>query len=127
LTLAKATRTGRFSPENTAGRDPGCRSAEAPICIGATLALTEASLILATVAQRFRLRFVEDQQMECMGRPTVLTCHEISDESQNQKRNDNSDDASFRHALFLGAPPIVSMNVPFARLAADQASAAAHS
>ena len=48
----------RFSPENSAGRD---RFAWLPfgggsrICIGAALAMTEASLILATIAQQFRL------------------------------------------------------------------------
>jgi cytochrome P450 len=57
----------RFSPENSAGRD---RFAWLPfgggprICIGMALAMTEASLILATIAQRFRLRFVEDQQIK---------------------------------------------------------------
>jgi cytochrome P450 len=56
----------RFSPASSAGRD---RFAWLPfgggprICIGAALALTEASLILATVAQRFRLSYVEDQQI----------------------------------------------------------------
>jgi cytochrome P450 len=56
----------RFSPENSAGRD---RFAWLPfgggprICIGMALAMTEASLILATIAQRFRLRYVEDQQI----------------------------------------------------------------
>ena len=56
----------RFSPENSCGRD---RFAWPPfgggprICIGAALAMTEASLILATVAQRFRFGFVEDQEV----------------------------------------------------------------
>jgi cytochrome P450 len=64
----------RFSPENSAGRD---RFAWLPfgggprICIGAALALTEASLILATVAQRFRFRFVEGQQITLKARITL--------------------------------------------------------
>jgi len=66
----------RFSPENSAGRD---RFAFLPfgagprICIGAALALTEASLILATVAQRFRLGYVEDQQITLKARITLRT------------------------------------------------------
>jgi cytochrome P450 len=64
----------RFSPENSAGRD---RFAWLPfgggprICIGASLALTEASLILATVGQRFKLGFVEDQQIKLKARITL--------------------------------------------------------
>ncbi len=64
----------RFSPENSAGRD---RFAYLPfgggprICIGAALAMAEATLILATMAQRFRLRFVEDQQIELKARITL--------------------------------------------------------
>ena len=64
----------RFSPENSCGRD---RFAWLPfgggprICIGASLALTEASLILATVAQRFRFGFVEDQQVRLKARITL--------------------------------------------------------
>ena len=64
----------RFSPENSAGRD---RFAWLPfgggprICIGAALAMTEASLILATIAQRFRLGFVEDQQITLKARITL--------------------------------------------------------
>jgi len=66
----------RFSPENSAGRD---RFAWLPfgggprICIGAALALTEASLILATIAQRFRLGYVEDQQITLKARITLRT------------------------------------------------------
>jgi cytochrome P450 len=66
----------RFSPENSAGRD---RFAWLPfgggprICIGAALALTEASLILATIAQRFRLGYVEDQQITLKARITLGT------------------------------------------------------
>jgi cytochrome P450 len=64
----------RFSPENSAGRD---RFAWLPfgggprICIGAALALTEASLILATVAQRFRFGYVEEQQIDLRARITL--------------------------------------------------------
>jgi cytochrome P450 len=64
----------RFSPENSSGRD---RFAWLPfgggprICIGASLALTEASLILATVAQRFKFGFVEDQQIKLKARITL--------------------------------------------------------
>ena len=64
----------RFSPENSSGRD---RFAWLPfgggprICIGASLALTEASLILATVEQRFKFGFVEDQQVKLKARITL--------------------------------------------------------
>jgi cytochrome P450 len=64
----------RFSPEQSAGRD---RFAYLPfgggprICIGAALAMTEATLILATLAQRFRLRFVEDQKIQIKARVTL--------------------------------------------------------
>lgn len=66
----------RFSPENSAGRD---RLAWLPfgggprICIGAALAITETSLILATIAQRFRLGYVEDQQITLKARITLRT------------------------------------------------------
>lgn len=64
----------RFSPQNSSGRD---RFAWLPfgggprICIGASLALTEASLILATVAQRFKLSFIEDQEIRLKARITL--------------------------------------------------------
>ncbi len=64
----------RFSPENSCGRD---RFAWLPfgggprICIGAGLAMTEATLILATVAQRFRFGFVEDQEVRLKARITL--------------------------------------------------------
>lgn len=64
----------RFSPQNSAGRD---RFAWLPfgggprICIGAALAMAEASLILATIAQRFRFRFVEDQQITLKSKITL--------------------------------------------------------
>lgn len=64
----------RFSEENSAGRD---RFAYLPfgggprICIGAALALTEAQLILATIAQRYSPRFVEDQPLSLKARITL--------------------------------------------------------
>jgi cytochrome P450 len=64
----------RFSPENSAGRD---RFAYLPfgggprICIGAALAMTEAQLILATIAQRYRPRYVEDQSLSLKARITL--------------------------------------------------------
>ena len=64
----------RFSPENSAGRD---RFAYLPfgggprICIGAAMAMTEAQLILATVAQRYRPRFVEGQPLSLKARITM--------------------------------------------------------
>jgi cytochrome P450 len=57
----------RFSPARSAGRH---RFAYLPfgggprICIGAAFAMTEAVLILATMAQRYRLRLVPDQVIE---------------------------------------------------------------
>ena len=64
----------RFSAENKA-RQP--RFAYLPfgggprICIGAQLAMTEASLILATLAQRFRLRLAPGQHIELQSRVTL--------------------------------------------------------
>ena len=64
----------RFSPENSAGRD---RFTYMPfgggprICVGAALAMAEAQLILATVAQRYRPRFVEDQDLSLKARITL--------------------------------------------------------
>ena len=64
----------RFSPENSAGRD---RFAYMPfgggprICIGAALAMTEAHLILAAMAQRYAPRFVEDQDLSLRARITL--------------------------------------------------------
>ena len=64
----------RFAPENSSGRD---RFAWLPfgggprICIGASLALTEATLILATVAQRFKLGFIENQEITLNARITL--------------------------------------------------------
>ncbi len=66
----------RFSAENSTGRD---RFAWLPfsggprVCIGMGLAMTEASLILATIAQRFRLRFVEGQEIRLKARITLGT------------------------------------------------------
>lgn len=64
----------RFSTENSAGRDRFAWlpfSAGPRICIGAALAMTEASLILATVAQRFRLHLIENQQIALKARITL--------------------------------------------------------
>ncbi len=64
----------RFSPERSAGRP---RFAYLPfgggprICIGAALAMMEAALILATFAQRYRLRLVPDQNIELQARVTL--------------------------------------------------------
>ena len=58
---------GRFSPERAANRP---RYAYFPFgggprqCIGNTFALTEANLILATVAQKYRLRLIPGQRVE---------------------------------------------------------------
>jgi cytochrome P450 len=41
------------------------------VCIGATLAMTEATLILAVLAQRFRLRFKEPQEIKLQTRITL--------------------------------------------------------
>ena len=41
------------------------------ICIGATLAMTEATLILAVLAQRFRLRLKEPQEIKLQARITL--------------------------------------------------------
>jgi cytochrome P450 len=64
----------RFSPERSANRP---RLAYMPfgagphICIGAAFAVTEASLILATVAQRFRLRLKPGHPVEPRGLITL--------------------------------------------------------
>jgi cytochrome P450 len=41
------------------------------VCIGATLAMTEATLILAVLAQRFRLRLKEPQEIKLKARITL--------------------------------------------------------
>jgi cytochrome P450 len=41
------------------------------VCIGATLAMTEATLILAVLAQRFRLRLKEHQEIQLQTRITL--------------------------------------------------------
>jgi cytochrome P450 len=64
----------RFSAENSAGR---ARFAYMPfgggprVCIGAMLAMTEASLILATLAQRFQPRLVAGQDVKLRNRITL--------------------------------------------------------
>jgi cytochrome P450 len=62
----------RFSPQNSRDRFAWLPFGGGPrICIGASLAMTEASLILATIAQRFRFGFVENQQIELKARITL--------------------------------------------------------
>ena len=64
----------RFSPERSAGRP---RFAYMPfgagprICIGARFAMTEACLILAAIAQRYRLRLVPGFPVEPQGLITL--------------------------------------------------------
>ena len=64
----------RFSPERSAGRP---RFAYLPfgggprICIGAGLAMTEAALILAGLAQRYRLRLQDGQDVKLRARITL--------------------------------------------------------
>lgn len=64
----------RFSPAQSAGR---ARFAYLPfgagprICIGAALAMTEASLMLATIAQRYRLKLVPGQDIVLQHRVTM--------------------------------------------------------
>jgi cytochrome P450 len=64
----------RFSPERSQGRH---RFAYLPfgggprVCIGMSLALTEASLILATMAQRYRLKLVPGQNIVLQHRITM--------------------------------------------------------
>lgn len=64
----------RFAPERSQGRH---RFAYLPfgggprICIGAALAMTEAQLILATIAQRYRVRLAPGEQVELRNRVTL--------------------------------------------------------
>jgi cytochrome P450 len=64
----------RFNKESTEKRP---RFAYLPfgggprVCIGATLAMTEATLILAVLAQRFRLRLKEPQEIKLQTRITL--------------------------------------------------------
>jgi cytochrome P450 len=64
----------RFSPERSAGRH---RFAYMPfgggprICIGMALAMTEAQLVLATLAQKFRLALVPGQDIKLQHRITM--------------------------------------------------------
>jgi cytochrome P450 len=68
----------RFAPDRATTRP---RFAYIPfgagprICIGAAFAMTEAMLILATVAQRFRLRLAPGQQVEPQGLITLRPRH----------------------------------------------------
>jgi cytochrome P450 len=64
----------RFSPEQSAGRP---RFSYLPfgggrrICIGAAFAMTEATILLATIAQRYRLRLVSGHPVEPQGLITL--------------------------------------------------------
>ena len=64
----------RFSAERSAGRP---RFAYMPfgggprVCIGQQLAMTEATLILATIAQRYRLRLKPGHEVEIQNRVTI--------------------------------------------------------
>jgi len=64
----------RFTPERSAGRP---RFAYLPfgggprVCIGASLAMTEATLILAALAQRFRPRLAEGEEVRLQSRITL--------------------------------------------------------
>jgi cytochrome P450 len=68
----------RFSPERTAER---ARFSYLPfgggkrICIGAAFALAEATLLLATLAQRYRLRVVPGHKVEPQGLITLRARH----------------------------------------------------
>jgi cytochrome P450 len=70
----------RFTPEASAGRE---RFAYLPfgfgprICIGAAFAMTEAVLILATIAQRFRLRLVPGHKVEPLALFTLRARHGV--------------------------------------------------
>jgi cytochrome P450 len=68
----------RFSPEQTAARP---RFAYLPfgggrrICIGAAFAMAEATMLLATIAQRYRLRLVSGHPVEPQGLITLRPRH----------------------------------------------------
>ena len=70
----------RFTPERVAGRH---RFAFIPFaagprqCIGATFAMTEAQLVLATVAQRYRVRLVPDATVKPYTAITLRPLHGI--------------------------------------------------
>ena len=64
----------RFSPERSAARPKFAYipfGGGARVCIGATFAMTEAMLILATVAQRYRLRLEPGHPVEPVGLITL--------------------------------------------------------
>ena len=65
----------RFSPEQSVGHPRGAYipfSVGPRFCIGASLALTEGVMVLAHVAQHYRLRLAHDQSVEPRG---LLTLH----------------------------------------------------
>jgi cytochrome P450 len=67
----------QFDPERFAADRPRARFSYLPfgggprICIGASLAMAEATLILAMIAQRYRLRLVPDQKIDLRLRVTL--------------------------------------------------------
>ncbi len=68
----------RFLPERSAGRP---RFAYLPfgagprVCIGQVLAMNEATLILASLAQRYRLRLAPDQEVALQANVTLRPKH----------------------------------------------------
>lgn len=78
----------RFTPGAIAGRD---RLAYLPfgfgprICIGASFAMTEAVLILATLAQRFRLRLAPGARVEPYAAFTLHARHGIQMEIHSRE------------------------------------------
>jgi len=70
----------RFSQERSAGRP---RFAYLPfsmgprVCIGATFAMTEAVLILAAIAQVYRLRLLDGHPVEPQGLVTLRPRHGV--------------------------------------------------
>jgi len=78
----------RFSPEQTSARP---RFSYLPfgggrrICIGAAFAVTEATILLATIAQRFRLRLVPGHCVEPQGLITLRARHGMKMEPTARK------------------------------------------
>ena len=89
----------RFDRDRAAGRH---RFAYLPfgagprICIGASLAMTEAMLVLAVIGQRFRLRLVPGHPVEPVGLITLRP----------------------RHGILVTLEPRVLRDAPFARSSA---------
>jgi cytochrome P450 len=82
----------RFSPERSAGRP---RHAYLPfgggprICIGAAFAMEEAILILATLAQRYRLRLVPGHKVEPQGLITLRARYGMAMALERRRRGLN--------------------------------------